>query len=193
MNTIPFFTNTNRILQGKYAKFFHTASYLTKKSDQFDSISSENDFQSLMDKCGYAKRQKFVMHRGEWNSLGRKIPKSYLDAIGVDIHTLSFTLELDREEFDKVLNTPFSPEYATIRILPGIYQSIPLPEGITEEEAIEVMQLYVKEKNLRCFINLPEIKSIRFEPDGHVSIYHFPPVIQESKHWMIPSEYVQIP
>ena len=191
MNTVPFFKNKNHSLQGNYVKFFHTISYIQKKSEEFD-YRSQNEIRLLMKQCGYTKRHKFLIHREQWNKLERKIPKIYLESIGVDFRTLHFTLDLDREQYQKILQIPFSPEFATIHIMPGIYQSLPLPEGITEEDAIEVIQTYAQEKNIRCFINLPEIKSIRFEPDGMVVVLYYPPILQESRHWMIPPEHIEL-
>jgi len=193
MKTVHYFSNKIAIPEGHYEKFFHTASYIQKKSLLFDTSTGKNEIQKLMDLCGYSKKQKFILHRKEWDRLERKIPKKYLEGIGADINTFHFTLDLDREEFERISRLPFFPDYATVRIMPGIFQSLTLPQGITEEEAIEIIKIYAKEKNIRCFINLPDIKSIRFEPDGMVQTFYFPPDIQENANWFIPPDYIQIP
>ena len=39
----------------------------------------------------------------------QKIPKSYLEAIGVKLDVMKYTIELDQKEFEKVLDLTFYP------------------------------------------------------------------------------------
>ncbi|MDH5657149.1 MAG: hypothetical protein OEZ34_14655 [Spirochaetia bacterium] len=193
MESIPFVTQENHIEGDElYEKFYHTVSYISKKSLEFDRNSTETDFQNLMELCGYNKKQKFQIHRKQWNLLERKVPRKYLEGIGIQMRTLDFTLELDKNEYKRMLEIPYNPTFVTVKIMPGIYQSLTLPDEITEEEAIEIMQIYAKDHNIRCFINLPEIKTVEIDQDGKVDIRYFEPKILEDQNWFYPPEYQEI-
>ena len=137
-----------------YQRFFHTKAYIKGKSD---SLKNEKE---LMRMCGYASLYKFRIHRKGWDSLERTIRKKYLQAIGVSLDTLRFTVDLDNEEYEKALSLPFSPTKAVIRVMPTIFSKVELPEGINEEDAIVLLKKLSRQIGKYCFINFGAVKSV---------------------------------
>lgn len=122
----------------------------------------------------------------EWNSLERKVPLAYLDAIGVDRDTLDFTLELDREEFKRVSQGPFYPKRGSLRLHPAYYQGVEFPEEVSEKEAVEIMREICMDEGLRGFIELHPVKTVGIRADGSVYAVYQRPEVTFTKRFMIP-------
>ena len=134
---IPQFSirNINKI--DDYERFYHSKAYLKKKS-------------------GYTKFNKFVEHRKEWHEMKRKIPIKYLEAIGVKLNVLKFTIELDQKEFKEVLKIDFKPRYAAIKFNPMAYETYEFPPDTYEKKAIEIMREYAKKEEREGIITYPK-------------------------------------
>ena len=164
-----------------YERFFHTKAYIKGKSDSF---TNEKE---LMRKCEYASLNKFRIHRKAWVNLERPIPIKYLRAIGVSLDTLRFTVELDGEEYEQALSLPFSPRKAVIRVMPTIFSTVELPEGVNEEDAIFVLKKMSRKIGKYCFINFDNVKTVFAEPDGFVFAKFYPPMVEIRKDLIIAS------
>ncbi|MFW6230081.1 MAG: hypothetical protein ACOC4L_03770 [Halanaerobium sp.] len=189
MKEIPFLSAKEINDIRNYERFYHTRAYLRKKSGRLTFFKDEKDqIEQLAENSGYKKFNKFIEHRKEWHQMKRKIPRKYIKAIGAKIRVLKFTVELDREEYEKVLQIPLYPEYATVRYHPGFYKSYKFPPETTEEEAVEIMKEYAQKEDKLCFINYPGIKTVGFKPDGDVYRIYNRPDIDVTKEYIIPAD-----
>ena len=185
---ITFFSVRNINKLDEYTRFFHTRQYIHQKSAHFpDEKTTVSAMKKMMEFCGYSKFNKFKMQRKEWDMLIRNIPLSYFEYVGIDREILLFTLELDYQEYEQVLDIPLYPRFAVIRIMAAFYQERKFPENTPETAAIEVLKEFSKEKSKRCCINYPELKTIFVEPDGTVNVVHYPPAIKFKRKWAIPA------
>lgn len=175
----------------QYTRFFHTKAYLAQKSRQvpYSIALHEDRVLRVMASCGYLFRrpEKFSAHRRQWDRLDRPIPRAYLDAIGVDVKVMQFTAQLDAEEYEEVLQHPLYPRYATIRVVPGIFSLLDLPQGIDESEAVRLMIDFARRRGRRCCIGFRDIKSIWIEPDGETSYTFYRPYLRVTKSHVIPA------
>ena len=171
-----------------YDRFHNTKAYLKKKSGKLVYFKDQTDeIMELAEKCGYKKFNKFVEHRKEWHGLIRKIPLSYLEQIGAKLDVIDFTVEVDQEEFKKALELPFYPEYATVRMMPSVYQSIKLPADLTEEEAIEYLKDYSSKEERICWIKLKDIKTIWVYPNRNVNTSYYKPDYEIENDYLTPT------
>lgn len=104
-----------------YVQFYHTSSYIAQKSDAYGYLENNREkVIELMSLCGYKKLEKFCCHRNMWNSLDRRIPRLYLETIGVNLKVLKFAVEVDKQEYESALKIPRSPKGGTIRYMAGV-------------------------------------------------------------------------
>jgi hypothetical protein len=164
-----------------YKRFFHTKAYIQSKSNTFENS------RELMQKCGYASLRKFKFRRKLWDNLERPIPRKYLEAIGVRIETLQFTVELDDEEYERALELPFSPKKALLRNMPTMFTAFKLPEGVTEEEAIWLLKGLSRKTGKYGFINFENIKTTFAQPDGFVFTKYYKPLLRITGDMVIAS------
>ena len=186
---IPRFSikNINKI--DDYERFYHSKAYLKKKSGKLTFFKNEVDeTKKLAKKSGYTKFNKFVEHRKEWHEMKRKIPIKYLEAIGVKLNVLKFTIELDQKEFKEVLKIDFKPRYAAIKFHPMAYETYEFPPDTSEKKAIEIMQEYAKKEKRECIINYPGIKIIFIEQDASVHQIYFKPDININSEYVYPAK-----
>ena len=174
---IPFLSARKINRTEDYVRYFHTKAYIRQKSEQFPDNGRKNPVvRQLMAACGYADVGKFRKHREWWDHLEKDIPIAYLEAIGVVRETLEFTVSLDAEECDSALQVPRYPRYGIIHYMPFAFGTIHLPPNTPEDEAIEIIKNYAREKKLfTCCINYPDLKTICIKPDGKVSVVTFRP------------------
>ena len=165
-----------------YERFFHTKAYIKSKSE------SVTDDRRLMRRSGYACLRKFRFHRKAWDNLERPVPRKYLEAIGVDIETLKFTVELDTEEYQKALQLPLSPEIAQLRVMPTLFNTFRLPDGVTEEEAVVLLKRLSRKTGKYGFINHEKIKTTFAQPDGFVFTKFYKPLLRVANDMVIASE-----
>jgi len=165
-----------------YERFFHTKAYIKSKSNAFE------DNKDLMRSCGYSNLRKFRFHRKAWDDLERPVPRKYLRAIGVNIDTLKFTIELDTEEYDKALQFPLSPAKALLRVMPAVFSTVQFPEGVTEEEAVCLLKGLSRKTGKYGFINYEKIKTTFAQPDGFVFTKFYKPLLRVTSDMVIASE-----
>lgn len=139
---------------------------------------------ALMVAAGYAKSQKFEKHRRQWHDLSRPIPKGYLSAIGVNLPLLDDVVELDRCEFAQVLALPRCPRSYVVKLLPAVYQHRPLPEGIAEDEAVEILAHTAREEKRIAWIHYPELLTITAGRTGNVSRREYWPELHQTRCWI---------
>jgi hypothetical protein len=141
-----------------------------------------------MTSIGYRTLRKFTAHRNEWDELTERIPVKYFSAIGVDLDVLRFALELDQQEYDLALERPFYPKSYGIRLKRTVYHTMEFPPQTTEEQAIQILKKYSKDKRTYCFITVPYIKSVWVQPDGAVFTTFYRPELEIGKEWVKASE-----
>ncbi|MEO0128367.1 MAG: hypothetical protein ABIL44_11540 [candidate division WOR-3 bacterium] len=165
-----------------YKQFYHTRSYIVQKSDAYGYLENNREkVIELMNLCGYRKLEKFCSHRNMWNSLDRRIPRVYLETIGVDLEVLKFAVEVDRQEYESVLQLPRSPKAGTIRYMAGVYGSYKFPDNISETDAIIMLQAYSRENHFQCCINYRDVITIWIDPNGKISYTYYEPKIEIKK------------
>lgn len=138
----------------------------------------------------YRNPNKFQSHRKEFDSCKRDIPLQYLEAIGVDVKTVTFCQELDKEEFErtKALQN-LTPKHAIVRYMAAVYGSKSFPPNTSEAEAIEILRAFCQETKLLCAINYPSFKTIYISNAGETVLEtYYPPEIQFTKEKLVLAE-----
>ena len=181
MKKIPLFSVQKSNEISGYVPFRHTKTYIKTKSLLY---SSNYD---LMASIGYHILPKFKVHRKEWDELTRRVPIKYFSAIGVDLNTISFTLELDQQEYDKALELPFYPESAGIRLKRTVYRTMEFIPNTTEADAIEILKKYSSDTGRYCFITQANIKTSWVQMDGALFTTFYRPELEIGKAWVIAS------
>ena len=185
---IPFLSVNNDINRVEdYERFKNTKAYLKKKAGRVKSYfqDEKKKIKDLADKCGYKNFNKFVEHRKEWVDLKRKIPIRFLEAIGVKIDALKYTVELDRKAYEEALELNLYPEKFLINLSP-IPVSKDLPVGVSEEEAVEILKKYADKYKKLCLIKYPEIKTVAVKPGGEVFEEKYHPKLEINNKFVIP-------
>ena len=171
---IPFLSG-RREKDADYIPFRYTHAYIKQKSDNYNGPQN-----ALMEKCGYANLTKFIKHRKLWDALVKPVPLSYLREIRVDLKTVRFTLDLDREAFEKAVARPLYAENFLIK-LPGFFGTVNFESALPEEEAIQRTIAYVNDKKLTCLVPFGEIKTIYVYPSGKTASDLHRPEIKVNK------------
>ncbi len=185
---IPIFSAKEINKVEDYERFFHTKAYINKKTGKLIYYKGKShEIIKLARRCGYKGFNKFREHRKEWHNLERQIPRSYLNEINAKLDIIKFTVEIDQEEYKKAVKIAIYPRYATVRLMAAVYTSIELPEGVSENEAIEILKDYSKKKNRSCWITIYDIKTIWVYPSGNVHTTYYKPEIRISNKFLIPS------
>ncbi|RLE15733.1 MAG: hypothetical protein DRJ08_04965 [Acidobacteria bacterium] len=183
MKNVPFFSARKFNKIDEYTRFYHLKTLIKSKSEK---VSTTSELAKL---CGYKDAFKFNGHRKQFDELRRNVPVDYLNAIGIDLEELKRCAEVDMKEFERLKELqPLYPRYGIERIMPGIYNNIEIPDGTIEENAVEMVKSYAKEKMHRCNINYPSFKTIWIEPSGKVLTIYYPPTYRITKHMLIVEE-----
>lgn len=121
-------------------------------------------------------------------SCKREIPLLFLKSIEADIQEIYRLNASDFQNFENLKST-FSekPKKLIIRYLAGVYQSLPIPEGMNEEEAIAYIKKHVAKGQFRCAINYPDFKTLYIERDDSVNVRYYPPCLELHDDCLIPS------
>ena len=171
-----------------YERYSNTKAYPLQKTGSLTYFKDQkSEIHELAEKSGYANFNKFTEHRQEWHNIKRQIPLGYLSAIGADLEVLDFVVDVDYREFRQALKVPRYPQYFTIKHMPSIYQSVEIPEEITEEKAVEALKKLAARENKLCFINYQKLLSLQIKPDGKVTRNYFVPAAEISGDYWIPS------
>jgi hypothetical protein len=131
-----------------------------------------------MARCGYRKLQKFQRHKAAWDRGQARIPLAYLEGIGVDLDLLRTAVELDQRALVAAVSVPLLPRYFTARLMAAVYQTTELPEGCTEEQAVEMVRRFAAKSGRECCIHFPGLKSVFIRPDGSVSTCLYKPELR---------------
>jgi transcriptional regulator with XRE-family HTH domain len=94
----------------------------------------------------------------------------FAKALGLDGEAVLLALCSD---FD-ALDAPMQPQ-VVIRWMPAFYGRMALPEGCTEERAVELAKRFSAEQGLRCCVMLSRVRSIYVEPNGTETLSFQPP------------------
>ena len=123
--------------------------------------------EDLAARCGYKKLHKFQYHRVAWDAGEGPIPLAYLQAINVDMDLLQTCVDLDQREFDEAVKVLPLPGYFILRAAGAAYVRRPLPEGMSEEEAVDFVREFATKIKMRCWIPFSGgLKTVWFRPDG---------------------------
>lgn len=169
---MPSITSRKINAVGDYIPFFHTLAYLRQRAALFLSPASDP---VLMSACGYAKSAKFARHRAAWDVLRRDVPLSYLRAIGADLAVLSFTAEIDLEEFHAALSLPSIPRLGSERLFLGFGADFALPEQAPVPRLVEILRAHSKRTGHECCANFSGLKRLFVAPTGAVKTIHYEP------------------
>jgi hypothetical protein len=154
----------------------NTISLLEDKAQYYDN---NNDIEQLMIACGYSpkhnNKQKFLKHQQQWTNLTRNIPKSYLTALNIDIADIEKAIDLDHQLYQKALNDVVL-DYCELENIIGHFRDI-----VSEKEAIDVLKIYAKKRNVDCQIKIKDLKTIIIKPDGGISTIEYKPIIKITK------------
>jgi len=184
---IPFFSVKVFNTIDDYERFRNVRTYLQQKIDAYyeGKIVSEANH-SLMVASGYAKYEKFLNHCYNWDFTGRRIPLSYLNALGVEFNVLDCAREADQKEFEAALLVPRYPKAAIIRVFAAMYSDLKFGHRIPEKIAIEKARAFSREKRVRVCINYGSLLSLWIEPNGKDTVTYYPPKYTITKCWLVP-------
>lgn len=187
-NTIPYLSARNINKVEDYTPFYHSKIYLNQKSGSLKYFDNKiPQIKKIAEKVGYKDFNQFIKHRKLWHEFRKKIPLSYLEAIGVKIDVLKFTIELDQNDFQKTLKIPLYPKSYIIQTRP-FPLTRKLPKNISEDKAIELIRKESILKNKSCVINYPFLKKILIDSDGSVKTAYYPPDIKIEGEYAIPTK-----
>lgn len=103
--------------------------------------------------------------------ISRELLQKLMVALEVDKELVNQLIETDRHEYyEKWLdwvNTPIKP-YFVLRIMAAIYNSMPLPKGLTQEEAEEYTSNFAKKTHKMCCLVWSRRLSVWFDSNGVV-------------------------
>ncbi|WP_040476954.1 hypothetical protein [Halanaerobium saccharolyticum] len=171
-----------------YQPFYNSKAYLKQKVGSLTYFKDQiPELRKIAEKVGYQDFNQFIKHRKLWHNFDRKIPISYLTAIGVELEVLEFTIELDQNDYQKALKVPRYPKSYIIQTRP-IPLARRLPDNISEDKAIELVKRKAIIENISCVINYPSLKKIFIDTDGSVLPAYYQPEIKIKGKYIVPSK-----
>lgn len=156
-----------------YQPYFHIRSYLRQKYRQSGLAAPE-----LAEACGYKKMDKFKRHQEAWLKVERPVPEKFLEAVGIDPEMLAKVQGLDLDQWEEAVGKATVPESFSARLMPAVWQSVPLPENLSEAQAISYVKEYSRLINRQCRVNYAGLRTAWIWPDGHLSNYYNRPNIE---------------
>jgi hypothetical protein len=187
-NNNPFLTNRNINKIENYIPFYHTKAYLKQKAGSLKYFKNQiPQIKKIAEKVGYKDFNQFIKHRKLWHNFEKKIPLSYLKAIGVKLDILKFTIELDQKAYQKALKIPRYPKSYIIQTRPFPLTKR-LPKDISEEKAVELVKREAAAQNKSCVIYYPSLKKIFINIDGSVLTAYYQPDIKIEGDYIIPDK-----
>ena len=136
-----------------------------------------------MEHMGYRNKAKFLRRLSQWTELSGMIPLKFLGLTGIKVDELKAMLELDKLEYRQALKLAVSPRYFQYRIMACVYPVVRFPEGISEEDAIRLVQSFlIENKRPNACINYYGLKTVWVEPDSYKSHYYEPCMIVKKEH-----------
>ena len=159
--------------------YFHIRGYLRQKYQQSGKTIPE-----LAEASGYRKLDKFKRHLDAWLKAQRPVPGKFLGAIGVDPEMLCKVQVLDFDSWEEAVKSVGVPHSFSARLMPAVWQSVPLPENLTEAQAVSYVKEYSRLRNRQCLINFAGLRVTWIDPDGSSCRHYSWPAI-EYKNRMI--------
>lgn len=186
--TIPYLSSRNINKVEEYIPFYNSKIYLKQKSGSLKYFEDQiPQIKKLAEKVGYKDFNQFIKHRKLWHDFQKKIPISYLKAIGIKLDVLEFTIELDQNDYQKALEIPLYPKSYMIQTRPFPLNRR-LPKKTSEAKAIELVRKEAILEKKSCVINYPLLKKILIESDGSVKTTYYRPAIKIEGEYVIPSQ-----
>lgn len=111
-----------------------------------------------------------------WNRLHekRRFSIGLLDALEVSLETLQKTIALDKIEWEKEVERNPSVTTYQYRAMPTIYPVVKLPEGLSCDEAIELVRKGAVERKCKCVCE-SSVALYLFDAEGKVGKYPYEP------------------
>lgn len=185
---IPFLSARNINEVEDYTPFYHSKIYLKQKSGSLKYFKNQiPQIKKIAEKVGYKDFNQFIKHRKLWHGFQKKIPLSYLKAIGVKLDVLRFTVGLDQNDYQKALEIPLFPKSYIIQTRPFPLTK-KLPQNISEEKAVELLRKEAVLENKSCVINYPFLKKVFIDTDGSVATAYYQPEIKIEGEYLIPAK-----
>ncbi len=147
-----------------YQPYFHIRGYLRHKYQQSGKTVSE-----LAQACGYRKLEKFKRHLEAWLKAEKPVPGKFLGAIGVEPEMLCKVQVLDFDSWEEAVKSVRVPQCFSARLMPAVWQSVPLPENLTEAQTVTYVKDYALLRSHQCLINYSGLRVTWVWPDGTVS------------------------
>jgi hypothetical protein len=103
---------------------------------------------------------------------------------------LEYTLTLDAELYQEELNKERFPEYASVMLRLGACQSIPIPPGYNEDQAIEFLFLKMEKqaRRFRLQILYPGLLAIFLDLPDRINTEYYPPDVMFTEKEMVPGK-----
>ncbi len=163
-----------------YIPYYHTRIYLrTKKKESGRSIPE------LMDAVNITNEERFQNQSLNWHDCRGRIPHSYLGAIGADLATLEFTVELDQELFDRALQLPVMVHSYVKGKMPGFYRQYEFPEPAEYENVIDFLLDKSIDDSAHYFIKVAGLKLVDIHRGEIVNETFFRPGLWNSRNWIV--------
>ncbi len=186
--TLPYLSSRNINKVEDYIPFYNSKVYLEQKSGSLKYFENQiPQIKKIAEKVGYKDFNQFINYRKLWHEFKKKIPISYLEAIGVKLDVLEFTIELDQNDYQKTLEIPLYPNSYIIQTKPFSLTKR-LPKNISEAEAIELIRKESILQNTSCVINYSFLKRILIESNGSVKTIYYHPDIKIEGEYVIPTK-----
>jgi len=124
-----------------YERFYYTKRYIQSKSAAFTGKEARLTLGRLLgynvEKSTFAR--KLDHQRRRYDAMDKRIPRAYLEAIGVRWDEFETCLEADAELYRAEAEKPRYPRYAAVRYAAAFYGRVTFPEGTPESEAIAIL------------------------------------------------------
>lgn len=156
-----------------YQPYFHIKGYLRQKCRQSGKTIPE-----LAQACGYRKLDKFKRHLEAWLRVARPVPGKFLGAIGIEPKMLCKVQVLDFDSWEEAVKSVRVPQSFSARLMPAVWQSVSLPENLSETQAVDYVKEYARLRNRQCLINYAGLRATWIWPDGYHSHYYYWPNIE---------------
>ena len=131
------------------------------------------DRPSFVRRMGYSNLDKGLRRLDAWLNGGAVPGRQNRGRLcrALDLAPLSLERAIQQDQLahqeDQLAKRQLDPTYHLIlRLMPGIYSTLRLPEGLNEEEARKEAEHQALSLNIRCCLNTPESKNIWIDECG---------------------------
>ena len=104
------YSKRSNVIYG-YERFRYTKQYIKCLSPISNthyklSVSDKKLLLEMAKSCGFSDIEKFLQQKKVWDEIRGEIPIAYFQYLGVDQKILNFMLELDNEDYERILQQP---------------------------------------------------------------------------------------